>query len=93
MSLAHRQRVTAHAFQDPMTAPLEAPYFVDCCLGHCVQKQGHKGTEAQEEEEFQDFPLPVFPQDVFQRLQGVHKPEERGIGSAVGGKRIEEMSG
>ena len=72
---------------------LDAEDFVHSGLWHSVEENANEKAKKQEKQQFEQLPFEVLPQDVSQRLQGVHEPQERGIGSAAGIGDITSRSG
>ena len=56
--------------------PLSSEEPLDGVAGHGVEEEGDEGGEEHDDEDLDDHPLVVVPQDVADRLPRVHEPHE-----------------
>ena len=49
---------------------------------HVVDKKSEKNNQQNEQTQLNNDPLPVLPENVFERLHWVHDPEERRVRTA-----------
>ena len=62
----------------------EAVQFVDGRSRHRIEKQANKCNKQSNEQNLEDEPLVVAPDDVAQCLERVHEPQKRIVRSAAG---------
>ena len=63
----------------PFRHKLKSPYLVDGGAGHVVKEQNKQRNQRQSDQDLEDEPFVVVPEDVTECLHGVQDPEEGGI--------------
>jgi len=58
-------------------------YLVDGSTWSGVEEEDNEGNKEEEDEELEQLPLEVLPDDILQGLQRVHEPQERRVGATA----------
>ena len=65
-----------------------AHHLFDGVARHGVEEEDEEGRQQHDDQDFDDHPLVVVPQDVANGLQGIQKPYKRGIRAAAKTRKV-----